>query len=81
MSQESKRAYVEALLDEHAGYARSTRPSRVIAVEEELARYGFAVKDGELVPVEDEKPPAKPAKRAVRETAVAAAPERAVDKS
>lgn len=41
--------YVVALADERAAYARSQRPDRAIAVDEELARLGFCVDtDGKL---------------------------------
>jgi hypothetical protein len=45
--------YIEALADERAGYARSLVPSRVIAVDEELARHGWCVDAaGKLVEID-----------------------------
>lgn len=76
--------YVNALVRERAGYARSN-PARVIAVDEELARVGFCVNsEGRLVAVDRNRRavPAedRPGRRPARERAVPKPLETAVDK-
>jgi hypothetical protein len=77
--------YVRALADERAGYARSPDPSRVIAVDEELARCGWCVDaSGVLVEIDkvtrSKKADPVPQQRPARERAVVKAPEQVVDK-
>lgn len=48
--------YVDALFDERSMYARSAQPSRMIAVDEELARCGWVVNTtGNLVRVDQDR--------------------------
>lgn len=82
-----------ALLEEWQKYKRGRRPDQALAVDEELAKRGFAVSAGKLVPIDrtvtapvtrEVKAPevaAEPKRRGrpPRERAVDPAPERAVD--
>lgn len=73
--------YVKALANERAGYLRTARGDRVIAVDEQLRLSGWAVDvKGSLVPFSESDEPKRRAKRAPREDAAAEkAPERAVE--
>lgn len=77
--------YVKALVRERAGYLLSGESTRVVNVNDELARCGWSVNPaGELVPVDlsvktkpEKKAPARPRKE---NAAAEPAPERATPK-
>lgn len=55
ISEESRKAYIKALLEERAGYSASGRPDRVADVDAELRNIGA---EGEIPAARAEKRPA-----------------------